>query len=168
MVLIDWKVSVMKIVRSTSSHASAGGSNETRETMWSGAIQAKGEALPDDNGVSPNPERGELVSASLNHYRRPTSQKGRSLPPTGKQRTLAPAGPIGVRGVSARQKNHHVTWETRSGCRRKRRLPMGMHNHRQCLGRESDGLVVAKKRGNARGAKEPCCMHAFINEERAA
>src|SRR5439155_2323441 len=89
---------MMKIVRSTSSHASAGGSNETRETMRSGAIQAKGEALPDDDGVSPNPERGELVSASLNHYRRPTSQKGRSLPPTGKQRTLAPAGPIGVRG----------------------------------------------------------------------
>ena len=23
--------------------------------------------------------------------------------------------------------------------------------------RESDGLVVARKRGNARGAKEPCC-----------
>ena len=37
--------------------------------MRSGAIRAKGEALPDDDGVSPNPERGELVSASLNlHY----------------------------------------------------------------------------------------------------
>ena len=168
MVLIDWKVSVMKIVRSTSSHASAGESNETRETLRSGVIQAKGVVLPDDDGVSPNPARGKLVSASLNHYRRPTSQKRRSLPLTGKQRTQAPVGPVGVRGVGAHQKNRHVTWETPSSRRRKRRLPMGMHNHRQCLGRESDGLVVAKKRGNARGAKEPCCMHAFINEERAA
>lgn len=159
---------MMRIVRSTSSHASAGESNETRGTMRSGEIQAKGETLPDDDGVSPNPARGELVSASLNRYRRPSSQETRSLPPTGKQRTLAPVGPIGVRGVSARQKNRHVTWETRSGRRLKRPLPMGMHNHRQCLGWESDGLVVARKRGNSRGAKEPCCMHAIINEERAA
>src|SRR5947207_15662914 len=132
---------MMKIVRSTSSHASAGESNETRETLRSGAIQAKGVVLPDDDGVSPNPERGELVSASLNQYRRPTSQKGLSLPLTGKQRTSAPVGPVGVRGVGAPQKNHHVTWETRSDRRRKRPLPMGMHNHRPCLGRESDGLV---------------------------
>jgi hypothetical protein len=158
----------MKIVRSTSSHAPAGGSNETRGTMRSGAIQAKGETLPDDDGLSLNPERGELVSASLNHYRRPTSQRGRSLSPTEKQRTLASVGPVGVRGVGAHQKNHHVTWETRSGRREQRPLAVGIHNHRQRLGRESDGLVVARKRGNARGAKEPCCMHAFINEERAA
>jgi hypothetical protein len=159
---------MMKIVRSTSSHASAGESNGTRETLRSGAIQAKGVVLPDDDGVSPNPARGELVSASLSYYRRPTFQKGRSLPPTGKQRTVAPVGPVGVRGVSAHQKNHHVTWETRPSRRLKRQLAMGMHNHRGCLGWESEGLVVARKRGNARGAKEPCCMHAFINEERAA
>ena len=159
---------MMKIVRSTSSHASAGERNEARETLRSGAIQAKGVVLPDDDGVSPNPARGELVSASLNHYRRPTSQKGRSLPLTGKQRTSAPVGPVGVRGVGAHQKNHHVTWETRSSRRARRQRTMGMHNHRPCLGWESDGLVVARKRGNARGAKEPCCMHAFINEERAA
>ncbi len=70
--------------------------------------------------------------------------------------------------MGAHQKNYHVTWETRSSRRLVRQLPMGMHNYRRCLGRESDGLVVARKRGNARGAKEPCCMHAFINEERAA
>ena len=159
---------MMKIVRSTSRCASAGESNEAREAVRSGAIQARGVVLPDDHGVSPNPARGELGSASLHHYRRPSSRKRRSLPSTGKQRTQAPVGPIGVRGVSARQKNHHVTWETRSGRRLKRHLAMGMHNYRQCLGWESDGLVVARKRGNARGAKEPCCMHANINEERAA
>src|SRR5436190_11470733 len=127
---------MMRIVRSTSSHAPAGESNETRGTMRSGVIQAKGEILPDDDGVSPNPARGELVSASLNHYRRPSSQEMRSLPPTGKQRTSAPVGPIGVRGVSARQKNHHVTWETSSCRRRKRQLPMGMNKHRMSLGWE--------------------------------
>jgi len=147
----------MRIVRSTSSHASAGESNGTRETLRSGAIQAKGVVLPDDDGVSPNPARGELVSASLNQYRRPSSQETRSLPPTGKQRTSAPVGPVGVRGVGAHQKNCHVTWDTRSSRRLKRQPPMGMHNHRRCLGWESEGLVVARKRGNARGAKEPCC-----------
>src|SRR5207247_6763773 len=30
-------------------------------------------------------------------------------------------------GAGACQKNHHVTWETRPGRRRKRLLPMGMH-----------------------------------------
>src|ERR1043165_6599850 len=98
----------MKIVRSTSSHASAGESNEARETMRSGAIQAKGEFPPDDDGLSLNPARGELVSASLNLYRRPTSQERPSLPPAGKQRTFAPVGTVGVRGVGADQKNHHV------------------------------------------------------------
>ena len=158
----------MKVVRSTSSHASAGESNGTRETLRSGVIQARGVVLPDDDGVSPNPARGELVSASLNLHRRPTSQKGRSLPPTGKQRTSAPVGPVGVRAVGAHQKNDHVTWETRSSRRLMRQLAMGMHNRRRCLSWESDGLVGARKRGNARGAKEPFCMHAFINEERAA
>src|ERR1041385_1202652 len=100
---------MMKIVRSTSSHALAWESNEAREAMRSGVIQAKGVVLPDDDGVSPNPARGELVSASLNQYRRPTSQKGRSLPPSGKQRTCALVGPIGVKGVGACQKSHHVT-----------------------------------------------------------
>src|ERR1044071_7964048 len=100
---------MMKIVRSTSSCASAGERNETREAMRSGKVQAKGVVLPDDDGVSPNPARGELVSASLNQYRRPNSQKGRSLPPSRKERTCALVGPIGVKGGGACQKNHHVT-----------------------------------------------------------
>jgi hypothetical protein len=168
MVLIDWKVSMMKIVRSTSSCASAGGSNEAREAMRSGGIQAKGVVLPDDDGVSPNPARGELVSASLNDYRRPSSQETRSLPPTGKQRTQAPVGPVGVRGVSACQKNRQVTLGAPPEPPHPRQPVLGIHNEEWCLGVESDGLVVAEKRGNARGAKEPYCKHAFINEERAA
>jgi hypothetical protein len=68
--------------------------------------------------------------------------------------------------VGAHQQNHHDTWETRSGrLAQAGQLAMGMHNHRQRSGRESDGLIVAMKRGNTRRAKEPCCMHAYINEE---
>ena len=167
MVLIDWKVSMMKIVRSTSSCALAGESNETREAVRSGEIQAKGVVLPDDDGVSPNPERGELVSASLNNYRRPTFPRWRSLLSTGKKRTVAPVEPVGVRAVGAHQKNHHVTLGDPLRPPRQRQLALGIHN-REVPGWESDGLVVAKKRGNACGAKEPCCKHAIINEERAA
>jgi hypothetical protein len=156
----------MRIVRSTSSHASAGGSDEARETLRSGAIQAKGAFPPDDDGLSLNPARGELVSASLNPHRRPASQKGSSLSSAGKQRTCAPVEPVGVRGVGAAQKNHHATWETRSGSFVPTEpLAVGTHNHRQCPGRESDGLIVATKRGNARRAKEPCCKHANIYED---
>jgi hypothetical protein len=156
----------MKIVRSTSSHALAGGSNEPRETLRLGAIQVKEGAPPDDDSSSPNPARGELVSASLSKYRRPTSQKRRSLISTGKQRTCAPVETVGVKGVGANQQNHHVTWETRSGSfAQAGQLAVGMHNHRQRSERESEGLIVAMKRGNTRGAKEPCCMHANINED---
>ena len=156
----------MKIVRLTSSRASAGRSNEARETARSGASPAKEESPLDDDGLSLNPARGELVSASLSKYRRPASQERRSLPSTGKQRTDAPVEPVGVRGVGADQKNHHVTWETRSGSSAQAgQLAVETHNHRQRLGRESDGLVVAEKRGNARGAKEPCCKHAHIYED---
>ena len=84
----------MKIVRSTSSHASAGGSNEPRGAMRSGEIQAKGVVLLADKGVSLNPERGELVSASLNYSRRPSSQETLSLPSTGKKRKNAPVEPV--------------------------------------------------------------------------
>ena len=35
------------------------------------------------------------------------------------------------------------------------------------LGRESDGLVVARKRGNARGAKVPCRKYVLKSEESA-
>ena len=159
---------MMRIVRSTSSHASAGESNGTRETLRSGEIQAKGVVLPDDDGVSPNPARGELVSASLNQIGGQPPRRGEACHQQGSNGRLAPVGPVGVRAVGAHQKNYHVIWETRSSGRLLRQLPMGMHNRRRCLSRESEGLVVARKRGNARGAKEPCCMHAFINEERAA
>ena len=160
---------MMRIVRSTSSHAAAGGSNEARETQRFGAIQARKGRPFDDDGLSLNPGRGELVTASLNKYRRPTIQKRPSLKSTGKQRTGAPGEPVGVRGVGAGQKNQQLpgrpAWAVWA---RARRAEMGINNHRPCPGRESDGLIVARKRGNARGAKEPCCKQANIEEEGAA
>jgi hypothetical protein len=156
----------MKIVRSASSHAAADRSNEARETLRFGVIQAKEGIPPDDDGSSPNPARGELNSASLNKHRRLIFQRCQSLISTGKQRTFAPAETVGVKRVGANQQNHHDTWETRSGSLAQAgQLAMGIHNHRQRSGRESDGLIVAMKRGNTRRAKEPCCMHAYINEE---
>ena len=38
--------------------------------------------------------------------------------------------------------------------------PVGRHNHRGVHDRESEGLIVAWKRGNARGAKGPCRYRA--------
>jgi len=135
--------------------------------MRSGAIQAKEEFPPDGDGLSLNAARRALVSASLNLYRRPTSQKGLSLLLAGKKRTSAPVESVGVRGVSADQKNHHVPWETRSGSvAQAAQLAVGMHNHRQRPARESDGLVVAvKSRSSRDGAKESCCKHAHIHED---
>ncbi len=160
----------MKIVRSTSSHATAGGSNETRETLRSEEIQAKGVVSPDDEGVSPKPERVELESASLHeNYRRPTSRRWGSLSSTRKQRMEAHVESVGVKGESAHRKNCQINWEILLISRQKWwQSPLGINNRGGCSGRKSDGPIVAMKRGNACGAKGPYCKHAYINEERAA
>jgi hypothetical protein len=43
-----------------------------------------------------------------------------------------------------------------------------IHNRRTVHDRESDGSVVAMKRGNARGAKGPCRYQAEQEERRPA
>ena len=152
----------MLIVHTACSHAVAGESNEARETLRSGEIRAKGVAPLDGEGVSPNPERGELDSASLHQCRWPTSRRWRSLLPAGKQWIQTPAGPTGVIGVSAHRKNDQNNWETRADSPGTGQPSGGKHNLSGCSGRESEGLIVALKRGNSRGAKEPCCKHANI------
>jgi hypothetical protein len=53
------------------------------------------------------------------------------------------------------------TWETRpSGCGTQRRR--GNHNLLHGSDRESAGFIVARKRGNARGAKGPCQIRAGV------
>ena len=75
---------------------------------------------------------------------------------------------VGVEGGGARGKNRRNNWEILQGSRLVWQPVSGMHNREGCFGWKSDGLIVALKGGNAPGAKEPCCKHAFINEERAA
>jgi hypothetical protein len=45
---------------------------------------------------------------------------------------------------------------------------LGMHNQLVLHGRKSEGVVVAGKRGNARGAKDPCWQYAESETCRAA
>ncbi len=156
----------MKIVRSTCSHATAGGSNEIRETLRSGGIQAKGVVPPDGEGVSPKPERVELESASLHeNCRRPTSLRWGSLQLTRKKRIEALVKSVGVEGESAHRKNCQINWEILLSRRGKWQSPSGIHNRGGFTGRKSDGLIVARMQGNACGAKEPYCKHANINED---
>ena len=43
--------------------------------------------------------------------------------------------------------------------------PVGRHNYGDDLGWGSERLIVVKKRGNARGAKEPYCKKASIEKK---
>ena len=45
---------------------------------------------------------------------------------------------------------------------RLRNALVGIHNGERGHGRESDRLIVAAKRGNARGAKGPECTHVSM------
>ena len=65
-----------------------------------------------------------------------------------KQRIKTVAELTGVRGDSARGKNSRSgTWETRrSGAGSEQKRDAGMHNRMTCTGRESDRLIVARKR----------------------
>ncbi|MCP4682047.1 MAG: hypothetical protein GY864_06925 [Desulfobacterales bacterium] len=46
--------------------------------------------------------------------------------------------------------------------------PSGIHNREACRGWESERPIVARKRGNACGAKGPCLEHAESDERSAA
>jgi hypothetical protein len=66
-----------------------------------------------------------------------------------KQRTKAIAELTGVRGDSARGKNSRVGPGRPDGAvlgKSKHKRGLGMHNQTTCPGRESDRLIVAKKR----------------------
>src|SRR3990170_7687214 len=84
-----------------------------------------------------------------------------------KQRAEAIVGLSGVVGDGACRQVSRGTWETRqSGWQTQRTA--GIHNRGSGSGRESERLIVAKKRGNACGAKGPCWRHAEQEEGRTA
>jgi hypothetical protein len=156
----------MLIDCTTCSNALAGGGDKARETLRSGGF-ASGEgasSAPDCERASPN--ASEPDSASLRKPRRPTSQGWRSLQPLVKQQSRAARGPGGVIGESARGKDNRATLRERSpvpGLRsRVRQRGRGNHNHAIGRNERAEGSVVARKRGNARGAKGPCCKRVNI------
>ncbi len=82
----------------------------------------------------------------------------------GKQRASAPIGPPGVRGDSARGQISRGTWETRRGAGQSRnvwREDITVGRPR----RESEGVIVVEKPGNAGGAKGPYGRHACVRGE---
>ena len=155
----------MVIDRSTCSNASARGGDKARETKRS--AQKAGErgcSLLDCKGAGLS--ASELDSASLHHSQWPSSRMMGGLTSPGKQRLHAPGGLGGVIDESAHRKRNRVIRETSPVflCPRSGRGQRGVGNHNHASGRseESEGLVVARKRVKARGAKGPYCKHAGI------
>lgn len=159
----------MKIVRSTYSCAAAGGSDEAREALRFGVIRARrNKPPPTANGRALIPQGvnsvklryANISAASLSKMMKPATGQGSNG-------TQAPGWADRSSTRERAQKDTSETWETRPDRRSRASRP------EECITwggvrRESDGLIVAGKRGNARGAKEPCCTHANIYERRAA
>ncbi len=85
---------------------------------------------------------------------------GTSPVPMVKQRAGAAIGPPGVVGDSARGQISRGAWEGRSGVG----YPRNVWREDITVGRlrrESAGLIRARMRGTARGAKGPYCRHAL-------
>jgi len=164
----------MLIDCSTCSNALAGGGDKARETLRSGGGNASGEGArpaPDCKRTSPN--ASETDSASLqSKSRRPTSQGWRSLPDLAKQQSRAAREPGGVTEEGACGKNNRATPREISPVSGRRSAAgprsVGNHNHAIARKEKAEGSVVAKKRGNARRAKGPCCKPVNIRKEKTA
>ena len=150
--------------------AAAGGRDEARETPRSGQAQASRNGKPATSNARALIPQG-VNSNRLRYTKTPAANLPKRVKPAtgrGRNGTRAP-GRAGRSGRRERvQKDMSETWETRAHRHRE-----GASRGRECITcggvrRESDGLVVAVKRGNARGAKEPCCTQASNNEARAA
>ena len=90
----------------------------------------------------------------------------RRKPDTGREaKSKHLTGLSGVVGSSARGKISPGTWETLLGGATQRGA--GIHN-RSAAQRESERLIVARKRSNIRGAKGPYRTDAESEERRAA
>lgn len=81
-------------------------------------------------------------------------------------------GLSGVVGEGACRKISRGTWEARRKFRSERVSlkevrRRGIHNPASVYGRDSERSIVARKRGNARGAKGPHFSHVFMEREEA-
>jgi hypothetical protein len=121
---------------------------------------ARGETL-----ASKPPEAKARAATQVNPIRpRNTKMQGAKPPESAEacerrwREREAAAGPAGVTGGGACREIGQGTWEALSGGWDPNAWAEDMRARRP--GRESAGLVVAWKRGNSRGAKEPCCTRA--------
>ena len=157
----------MLIDHSTCSNAPACGGDKARETEWSALVAGERGRKPLDCEDA-SPSESKLDSASLRKSQWPTFQRWRSLTSLEKQWSEASKELGGVVEESARQRRNRNIRETSpvSPCPRSGRGQRSMGNHNHAIGRteESEGFVVAMKRGNARGAKGPYCKYVAIED----
>lgn len=151
----------MLIDCSTCSNALAGGGDKPRETLRSADVSAGEGACKASDCEGSSPSASEHDSASLHYIQRPTSLIGRSLKSLMKQQSSAIRERVGVIDESASQRNKRATLrehspvsEPRSSARQR---STGNHNCAIGWKENAAGFIVARKRGNARGAKEPYC-----------
>jgi hypothetical protein len=152
----------MLIDCSTCSNALAGGGDKARETVRLVACAASEGATPALNCKSVSPSESEPGSASLQlKSRRPTSQGWRSQLSPVKQQSNAVGESGGVIEESAHRKNNRATPREHSpaSALKSSARERNTGNHNRAIDRKenAEGLIVAKKRGNACGAKEPYC-----------
>ena len=155
----------MLIDHSTCSNAPACGGDKARETERSVELAGERGFKPLDCEDA-SPSESELDSASLYKSQWPTFLRWRSLTSLEKQWLNASKGLGGVVEESACRRRNRNIRET-SPVSPSLRLGMGqrgMGNHNHANGRteESEGFIVALKRGNARGVKGPHCKYVEI------
>ena len=164
----------MVIVHSPISCASAWLDYDPRETLRScprGHGEERG-ILSDGESASPNPERGKLDSASLHQCWRPTSRRWRSLPLTGKSMNSctcqASRGDWRERALKEYPRYPGDPSRSRKLVVSVGKGSWGSHNPGSLRRRKSDRPIVARKRGNARGAKRPDRYRVFKSIRSAA
>jgi len=162
------------IVHSPISCASACLGNEARETRrFQSKRWSEGGWIPLDNeSVSPNPERGELNSASL-HVPLTANLPEMVKPAIGREEMNESTYWV-RRGDWRERARKECVWypgdpfHRRSLVVNERQGRRGSHNPKSLWQRESERPVVVKTRGNARRAKGPCRHHVSIERGGAA
>ena len=158
----------MVIVHSPISCASACVGNEACETLRSQrTCWSEGGWIPlDGESVSPNPERGELDSASL-LYKLTASLPEMVKPVAGREEMNVSTCRVSRGDWRERARKECVRYP--GGPFRRRPLVVsggqgrrGSHNPKSLRQRESERRVLAKTRGNARRAKGPYRHYASI------
>ncbi len=159
----------MPIAHSAFSYASAWKSYQPRETLRSHGGE-EGWHPSDSKGMSPT--KVNSIRPRYANRQRPTSRRWGSLKSMRKQCAYALFELTGVIGEGAFRKVNSMSRETHTGALtvkvQTEQWMEGNHNFHSSQNWESEWFVVAKKRGNARGAKRPYFSHVSIKIRKAA